>query len=83
MKYSIELRDDVFDRDFTYCDDFDYESLGDLLFIWIEGNYSCDCNRHIFMYPDDNKDRVCNTGANSIQLIRVTSEDGEVVYELA
>lgn len=42
----------------TYSDD---DKIEDILFFWTEGNYSCDCNRRIFMGVDYD-DAECGDG---------------------
>lgn len=51
----------------------DLEWWGD--FVWTEGNFSCDCNRHDFFYPDSNKDVPCGDDRFTISFIE--DETGE------
>lgn len=39
-----------------YDDDMSNEGIE---FMWTEGNYSCDCNRYNFFYPNSNIDYPC------------------------
>ena len=48
MKYNFELKDG--NTVITYKDDYDYKDINLMLYQWLEGNYSCDCNRKMFMY---------------------------------
>jgi hypothetical protein len=61
------------------------DESGPSTFIWEEGNYSCDCNRHIFFhvagggdYEDDEADIECSDGKYSVNL--VNPKTGEVFY---
>jgi hypothetical protein len=51
-------------------------------FMYEEGNYSCDCNRHLFFHravgvePDDHD---CGDGAYSVNL--VNPKNGQVYYQ--
>ncbi len=44
---------------------------------WTEGNYSCDCNRSLFMYGEEGE-LPCNNGKNVIVLDRL--QVGDTVY---
>jgi hypothetical protein len=53
---------------------------GDALYIWTEGNYACDCNRHIFFerfWDREPDDRECSDGRYLIQLY----VDGDLVFD--
>jgi hypothetical protein len=44
------------------------EAEDNFTFLWEEGNYSCDCNRSIFLWPhDDSKHLECSD--NRIELV--------------
>jgi hypothetical protein len=51
-------------------------------FIWSEGNFSCDCNRCLFLWNwDDAKDLPCNTEDPRIIVDKIVRIDtGETVY---
>jgi hypothetical protein len=51
-------------------------------FIWSEGNYSCDCNRCLFLWNwDDSKDLPCNTEEPRIIVDKIVRTDtGATVY---
>lgn len=38
-------------------------------FIWTEGNYACDCNRHNFFYPKSDVDWPCGQDRFTISFI--------------
>jgi len=43
-----------------------YQSEEDY-FLWTDGNYGCDCNRSLFMHPnDEDKQLQCNKDKNVI-----------------
>lgn len=54
-------------------------------FMWTEGNYSCDCNRHRFFQraanvPEEEiTDMTCNVGPNAYTAIYGLTSKGEVV----
>jgi hypothetical protein len=57
----------------------DDEELAD--YMWSEGNYACDCNRHLFFVfsgGEEDDDRPCGDGAYSV---RLTDESGNTLYE--
>ena len=74
MKFVLITRSDgsqsVFEDNYT----------GDSFFIWKEGNYSCDCNRHLFFErglgrePDD---AACGEGEYSVEIF---DGDGNSLY---
>jgi hypothetical protein len=49
-------------------------------YLWLDGgNYSCDCNRHLFFFGDDaDESRDCGNTAFSV---RVVDADGLVLAE--
>jgi hypothetical protein len=50
-----------------------------VLYIWEEGNYSCDCNRRSFFYGRFVEDSPCGEGK---YLIKISNADtGEVYYD--
>lgn len=72
--YTIRLRsaDSGETRDFV--DDCEYSDDA-IVFMYSEGNYSCDCNRSLFFYAWlDALD--CNAGPNKIQVLSITRPDG-------
>lgn len=64
-----------------YSDGFDE---GSLLYIWTEGNYSCDCNRSLFLYGLENTDppdRAKLHCGETIQLISLSWDGRELDLE--
>jgi hypothetical protein len=54
--------------------EYDHEGSGpdeehSIWYLWIDGNYSCDCNRLDFIYGDDGEERVCSDGR--VELVRL------------
>lgn len=52
------------------------------LFIWEEGNFSCDCNRGLFFANaagEDDPDRACGMDEYSVQIINPA--DGSIIYD--
>ena len=54
MKVKVKLRKNDTGEEFVYCDPFnyqnkkDYTAIDSILYGWLEGNDSCDCNRELF-----------------------------------
>jgi hypothetical protein len=54
------------------ADDADY-NMG---YLWEEGNYSCDCNRSLFLWNFvDAKKLECDLGENRIELVELEPKD--------
>jgi len=53
----------------TYEEDYKYDEEG-CEFMWSEGNFACDCNRHAFMYGNE-EEYPCNVGANRFVVLEV------------
>ena len=74
MTYSFTLKHN--DTIVTYNDTYDYKDESHMLYMWLEGNYSCDCNRYMFMYNDYETDFPCG---ESIELLSITDANGHNV----
>ncbi len=71
-------------------DMYEYEPGGQFRsFMWEEGNYSCDCNRHLFFEravgnePDWDTNLRCNTSKTDrkYRVVKITvTGDDEVLY---
>lgn len=49
-------------------------------FIWTDGNYACDCNRHLFFTNHEGEDDCCcGEGAYSVNLVNPVT--GEAYYK--
>ena len=62
-----------------YLDTHEWSENSD--FLWSEGNFACDCNRHIFFASAANEsaeNRECGDNSYSV---RITDERGNVLYE--
>jgi hypothetical protein len=63
VKIEVDLRDTLTGHKKTYVeessdDNVDHETV---VFMWSEGNYSCDCNRSLFLWDwDRDKDLPCS-----------------------
>jgi len=55
------------------------ENWDDVEYIWTEGNYSCDCSRYHFFYPED-KDWE-NQPCGDIRFALLVKKNGNVCYE--
>jgi hypothetical protein len=58
MEYTFKILDQltgyVGEKKFS-CEDF----MEEVLYLWSDGNYSCDCNRQHFCYGYDGDDAEC------------------------
>ena len=74
MIAQIQIRKNDTGETFVYEDDVLWDEEKDCLsvFIWTDGNFSCDCNRKIFFdnigYQDQD-DAPCGEGAYSVNII--------------
>jgi len=87
MTLDIYFKDTRNNNTLTYHYDCEYtqEEIDDKTydFIWTEGNYSCDCNRSIFMYGLDSELQLkCNVDKNIILIEKICChETGDVLEE--
>ena len=66
-----------------YVRDEDWET--DPVYIWSDGNYSCDCNRHNFfnrdgLHNENYEDVQCGDGMYRVNWIK-NLETGKIIYE--
>ena len=69
MKVAAYLRDtrDGFSK--IYYPDYDYETEEHAVFMWVAGNFGCDCNRSLFLYDwMEDKELECSLTDNIIVL---------------
>lgn len=80
--YSYLLRDRSKNYEGWYKDHYDWEDEHDMFFQWFDNNYSCDCNRSLFLYDLDFDDCYeCSGSENVIEVLEiVNNETGEKVY---
>lgn len=69
MKYTFKLLDTTTGKEHLYEDSYNWPDEQLMLFQWTENNYSCDCNRSIFLGLPE---RPCG---DTIQLISITRPD--------
>lgn len=71
MSFQVQLRDTVTGETRLYADDWDGHDWSEgVPFIWAEGNFSCDHNRHLFWIRasgrepthEETKDDECHMG---------------------
>ncbi len=82
IKIEVHLRNKL-NGDSRICIEEGYlNEDGDFFdFVWSEGNFSCDCNRSIFLYEgDSSKTMECHTENIIIDKI-VRQDTGEILYE--
>ena len=61
MSYTVAIRNNSTNETRIYCQDYEWETD----FGWMEGNFSCDCNRHNIFYDSDD-DTPCSEGKYSV-----------------
>jgi len=73
--YSVSIRNNAtsevkkVDFDIPWNQEYSY-------FLWTEGNYSCDCNKHLF-FSNSEEDFECGHDAYSI--VDITLDDGSLI----
>jgi hypothetical protein len=75
MTYIVHIKNNENGEIRTYQDDLEFSE-----FIWSEGNYSCDCNRHIFFTNRDEMEHPC--GEDKYTVVDVTTLDGLKTEEM-
>jgi len=76
MKLTVRLYDTEKSKEEEYCDEFPDEETAVLSYS--EGNFSCDCNRHMLFYGD-----FGNCGDERFRVISITNEEGKIIYSEA
>lgn len=69
-------------KDYVDITPYDEDGAG-CLYQWGEGNYSCDCNRSLFLYDHaEDKEYPCNIGKSVIVVKEVwDANTGELIFE--
>lgn len=76
MEYTFYLRNIITNECKTYK--YDCNNEGDMLFMWLEGNYACDCNRSLFLYDFDREKQLA-CGDEIIVIDKIVRSDGSCV----
>lgn len=80
MNVTIHLRDTVTGQTVTYPDSYEFADDDDdygMLYVWVDGNYGCDCNRSSFF----GLDLPCSPrGSNRIVIDKIVTSAG-VTYD--
>lgn len=79
MEVLVTIVDSVTGKQATYGDEFENEGVAE--FLWSGGNYSCDCNRALFLSRetgDESIDCDCGDGRFAVKIIRTDTK--QVVY---
>lgn len=77
MSYKVAIRNNLTGEVRVHNDKYEWGESSD--FLWTEGNYGCDCNRHLFFErtggrePDDTEDG-CSSWRYTIDYVEL--EDG-------
>jgi hypothetical protein len=75
--YKITLRD--LQTGYTRTIEHEYADDGHAIYMWEDGNYSCDCNRSIFLY-NLGLDESWPCGEGKILVTEITDDAGEFIY---
>lgn len=75
MGYIVYLQDSRNGNKSSEFFDYDYHD-----YLWREGNFSCDCNRSIFLYDDEDKELPCNAEENIINIVSIQDENGTELW---
>ncbi len=69
MMYTIHIMNNSTKEIKEYVDDYNWEKESTLLFMYGEGNYSCDCNRSIFFFSDFEEAVECSFETNNFIIV--------------
>ena len=76
----FRLRDKITGFEADYTEEYaSYVTEDTIEYVWDHGNYSCDCNRSLFLYGE-NPPREFPCRDAQIELVSVTDSDGLQVY---
>jgi hypothetical protein len=79
MEFIVTIVECATGKQATYRED--YDSADGVEYLWADGNYSCDCNRGLFLsraLGDEDFDVECGDGAFSVKV--VNAETMQVVH---
>jgi len=81
MKIKIEYWNTITNEKIVRNNDFEWEEESHILYQYKYGNYSCDCNRSLFMYDwDENKELECSEDSPIIKTNIYNQENGKLIY---
>lgn len=87
MKIDVYLRNTqtgdmgVYHDSHDWLDEPDYPASDAITYIYGEGNYSCDCNRALFLYDWSIYAKQIQCGHGLISIDKITNrETGEIIY---
>lgn len=80
MRYAFEIHDTETNETRQYQDSYDWDDESHMLYMFRDGNYSCDCNRELFFQravgePETDLDEV-SCGDGRYVIARAMREDG-------
>lgn len=80
INYEVTLKDKetnetkILSQEFEEREEDDFSEWDVIEFMWEEGNYSCDCNRWIFFYPEERDvDFPCGNGR--FELVKLKNKE--------
>lgn len=78
MKYIFTLFDKKNNITIDYHENFDWEDENLMLFQWLQNNYSCDCNRRLFIDIANNikeEDIPEYNCGSEVKILKILRED--------
>lgn len=78
MKYIFTLYDPITNITKEHIDNYDYKDINHMYYQWFEGNFSCDCNKRIFIYnTDTDTDYSCG---DEVIILQIKEKNGKIIY---
>lgn len=82
MKIDVHLRHTETGDTNIYHSPVDYTDLRNIEYMYGEGNYSCNCNRLLFLYDWSIDDERISCGSGLVAIDKITDRDtDEVLFE--
>ena len=78
MTYYITIRENKTGNVVTIPSEHDDD--GNAVHMWIDGNYSCDCNRRLFYDRELNRESGSDKCGNTEFSVRIDDESRELLY---
>jgi len=80
MKVTIKIKHILTGEIRDFLDTLDYSTdWYNPVFIWQEGNYACDCNRHLFFTDfEDESDFTCS---HHLYKVNIFDSSGKCIYK--
>lgn len=83
MNYKFTIKNTATGEEKVYKDACDWKEEKDMLFMWFQHNYACDCNRELFFEDEEPEDwdawDAVACGDERYTIERIEREDGTTV----